>query len=108
LNSKSKATLIDFPAFSWEKVEGGGTAGQVKKQVSGDGRVIRVLEVSPRWKESDFCTKAHIGYVTSGKLILEFARQKSMKVGKGQGFWIPPKCAHKASCMRTTTLFIVD
>ena len=107
MNSE-EAILINFPALSWAKVEGGGAAGRVKRQVSGEGRIIRVLEVSPRWKESDWCTKAHIGYVTSGKLTLEFAGQRSMKVGRGQGFWIPSGYAHKASCKRKTTLFIVD
>jgi len=103
-----KALVIDFPALSWSKVDGGGAAGRVKRKVSGDGRVIRLLEVSPRWKEFEWCTKAHVGYVTSGKLMLDFAGQRSMKVGRGQGFWIPSGCPHKASCPRTTTLFIVD
>jgi len=108
LRSKAKALLIDFPGLSWGKVEGGGAAGRAKKQDSGGGRAIRLLEVSPRWKELDWCTKAHVGYVTSGNLVLEFARQGSMEVGEGQGFMIPRGCAHKASCRRTTTLFIVD
>jgi hypothetical protein len=108
LNSKAKALLIDFPALSWAKAEGGGAVGRVKKQVSGDGRAIRVLEVSPRWKELGWCTNAHVGYVTSGKLRLEFADQESMEVSRGQGFWIPRGCAHKASCERKTILFIVD
>jgi quercetin dioxygenase-like cupin family protein len=80
----------------------------VKKQVFGDGQAVRILEVSPRWKELDWCSNAHVGYVTSGKLMLEFAGQRSMEVGRGQGFWIPRGCAHKASCKRTTTLLIVD
>ena len=40
--------------------------------------------------------------------MLEFARQRSIEVGKGQGFWIPSGCAHRAGCMKTTTLFLVD
>jgi len=108
LRSKKRALLFKFPALSWAKVEGGGAVGRAKKQVSGDGRAIRVLEVSPRWKESDWCIKAHIGYVTSGKLTLEFALQRAMLVGKGQAFWIPSGCPHKASCKKPTTLFMVD
>ncbi len=108
MSSKAKALLIDFSALSWAKVEGGGAAGRVKKHVSGDGRTIRLLEVFPRWKEFDWCTNAHVGFVTSGKLTLEFAGQRSMSVRRGQGFWIPRGCAHKASCVRTTTLFMVD
>jgi len=108
LNSEAKALLIDFPTLPWAKVEERGAAGRVKKQVSGDGQAIRILEVSQRWKELDWCTKTHVGYVTSGKLMLEFAGQRSITVGRGQGFWIPRGCAHKASCKRTTTLFLVD
>jgi len=108
LRSKAEALLFKFPALPWARVEGGGAVGRAKKQVSGDGRAVRILEVSPRWKESDWCTKAHIGYVTSGKLTLEFELQGPMLVGKGQAFWIPTGCAHKASCKRTTTLFLVE
>ena len=103
-----KPLLIDFPALSWARVEKGGAVGRVKKQVAGDGSAVRVLEVSPRWKEVDWCISAHIGYVTSGKLRLEFAAQKPLEVTSRQGFWIPRGCAHKASCKVKTTLFIVD
>ena len=108
MNSRAKALLVDFPALRWAKVEGGGAAGRGKRQILGDGRAVRVLEVSPRWEELDWCTKTHVGYVTSGRLTLEFADQRSMEVGRGQGFWIPRGCAHKASCKRTVTLFMVD
>jgi len=108
LDSKGKALLIDFPRRSWAKVVGGGAAGRVKKQVSSDGQTVRILEVSPRWKELEWCTKAHVGYIISGKLTLEFEGQRSKEVRRGLGFWIPQGCAHKASCKRTATLFIVD
>jgi len=108
LFSKEKAQLVDFPRLPWAKVEGGGAAGRMKKHVSDDGQAIRILEVSPEWKELDWCTRAHIGYVTSGRLTLEFEAQSPMEVLRGQGFWIPRGYAHRASCRRTTTLFIVD
>lgn len=103
-----KAVLVDFPALSWVQVEGGGAAGRAKKKTLGGGHSVRMLEVSPRWNEMEWCAKAHVGYVTSGRLRLEFEGQGPMEIGRGMGFWIPPGCPHRASCGRTTTLFIMD
>jgi hypothetical protein len=97
---------IDFPAFGWERVEGGGAAGRTKRRVL-DGTLLRILEVSPSWDEPDWCTRAHIGYVTSGRLSLEFAAQRAMGVSRGQCFWIPAGCAHKAHSRSLTRIFMV-
>ena len=101
------AVLIDFPVRPWAKVEGGGAVGREKKQVTEGGQAIRILEVSPRWNEFEWCSRPHIGYVTSGRLTLEFAGQERMEVARGRGFWIPEGCAHKARCRRATRIFMV-
>jgi mannose-6-phosphate isomerase-like protein (cupin superfamily) len=108
LKAHQRAVLVDFPALPWVKVEGGGAAGRAKKKIVEGGRSVRVLEVSPRWNEVNWCARAHVGYVTSGRLRLEFEGQVPMNIGRGMGFWIPPGCPHRASCSRTTTLFMVD
>ena len=108
MKTHKRAVLIDFPSLAWARVEGGGAAGRAKKMSVEGGRFARILELSPEWNETDWCTKAHAGYVTSGRLRLEFAGQAPMQVGRGMGFWIPSGCAHKASCKKTTSLFVVE
>jgi len=108
MKTHGKAELVDFPSLAWAVVEGGGAAGRTKMKVVEDGRSVRILELSPKWNEPDWCIRAHAGYVTSGKLRLEFAGQAPMEARRGTGFWIPSGCAHKATCNRTTTLFLVD
>ncbi len=65
------AVRIDFPALSWQKVQGGGAAGRMKRYSTDDEDTIRILEISPKWREAE-------------------------------------GCAHRASCERSTTLFIAD
>jgi len=108
LESHQTAALVDFPSLPWVKVEGGGAAGRAKRKVVEDGHSVRILEVSPKWNESNWCIRAHVGYVTSGRLRLEFVGQPPMDVERGMGFWIPSGCAHKASCKTAATLFVVD
>ena len=108
MKTRQRAVVIDFPSLAWVKVEGGGAAGRAKRTSVKGGRSAGILELSPRWNETDWCIKAHVGYVISGRLRLEFARQAPMQIGRDIGFWIPSGCAHKASCKRTTRLFVVD
>jgi quercetin dioxygenase-like cupin family protein len=79
----------------------------MKKSVTSEGSTVRILEMSPRWDEAEWCTKSHIGYVLSGRLRLDFAKQRSLHMGKGEGFSIPKGCAHRASCGGTTRIFMV-
>lgn len=102
------ATNIDFPAIDWVKVESGGALGRMKRQVTDDGDAVRILELDPKWNEVEWCRKKHIGYVLSGSLRLELGGGRFLQVHEGQGFIIPRGCSHRASCTRTTTLFIID
>jgi quercetin dioxygenase-like cupin family protein len=38
-----------------------------------DGRQIRVVEFAPGFREADWCSKLHVGYVLSGQMEVEFA-----------------------------------
>ncbi len=102
------AVRIDFPALSWQKVQGGGAAGRMKRYSTDDEDTIRILEISPKWREAEWCTRGHVGYVIAGRVRLDFAGQRPFEVGRGQGFHIPEGCAHRASCKRRTSMFIVD
>ncbi len=101
------AVVFDFPALDWKRVRGGGAEGREKRGALGKDGVVRILEVSPKWNEEDWCRKEHVGYIISGRLKLDFVHRDSVEVREGQGFWIPTGCAHKASCKLTTTMFVV-
>jgi quercetin dioxygenase-like cupin family protein len=98
---------VDFPALVWKRVEGGGASGRAKGRTLATGETIRLLEITPKWNESEWCRKAHIGFVLSGRLRLDFVDFNPLDIGKGQAFSIPAGCAHKASCKRPTRMFIV-
>lgn len=80
----------------------------MKRKALGDSWQARVLEISPEWNEREWCRKAHTGYVLSGRLWLELEDGGTMRVAKGEGFWVPEGSAHKAGCKSVTRLFIVD
>ena len=101
-------SLANFRSMTWEKVEGGGAVGRTKRFSASDHETIRMLELDPKWDEKEWCTKKHAGYVLSGALRLDLAAGPPFLVQKGDGFFVPKGCAHKAGCKRVTTLLLVD
>jgi hypothetical protein len=108
LKHQKVAVGIDFPAMVWVKIETGGSKGRMKRHVSGNGDAIRILEIDPKWNETEWCTKGHMGYVLRGVLNLRQEGGLPLEIRTGQGFSIPQGCAHKATCERTTKMFMVD
>lgn len=101
------AAGIPFRSLPWVRVEGGGASGRTRRHVLSDGGTARLLDIYPGWNEAGWCEKGHVGYVLSGTMRLDFASQPCITVRKGDGFEIPPGCAHKASTRRGAHLFIV-
>jgi len=101
---------IDFHRIPWERVRIGGMIGRVKRHRLGSQRTIRMLEISPKWREEEWCRKEHIGYVLSGTMHISFksGKKMSLHVRSRQSFYVPLGLAHKASCRTTTAVFIVD
>ena len=80
----------------------------MKKRVFEDDTTVRVLELSPKWDEREWCRRAHCGYVLTGTLHLAFqSSSKKLQIRKGQGFKIPAGYLHRASCKSSTRLFII-
>lgn len=42
------------------------------KSVAQDGRLVRLLELSPSFAESEWCQRGHIGYMLAGRLEVAF------------------------------------
>ena len=99
---------IDFPSIDWERVTANGMDGRVKKWM-GNGRRIRVLELSPKWNEQVWCETGHSAYVLDGTLFLNFETgHETLEIRKGEGFSVPLGTKHKASCKKKTLVFFVD
>ena len=98
---------VDFESMPWEKVEGGGAVGRMKKFAGGGSDTIRLLELDPSWDETGWCRRKHVGLVLSGTLRLALSDGPPLVVREGDAFFIPTGCAHKASCKKVTRLFLV-
>jgi hypothetical protein len=105
-----KEAQFDYQNLPWIRIRKGGMVGRMKKRSLGNGRTVRILEISPDWNEVDWCRKEHIGYVLSGEAHFEFEskKKKSLNIKQGQGFSISLGVGHKVSCKATTAVFIVD
>ena len=108
MRDRPRPSLVDFGTMPWEKVAGGGAVGRTKRHVGPYKETIRVLELDPRWDEKDWCRKKHAGYVLSGALRLELEAGSPVTIRKGQGFYVPKGCAHRAGCAKVTRVFLVD
>jgi quercetin dioxygenase-like cupin family protein len=59
---------IDLESLPWEQPAEGVRA----KSVDIDHRRIRFIEFAPGVTDPDWCAKAHVGYLLSGSLEIEF------------------------------------
>jgi hypothetical protein len=102
------AARVDFPSMDWERVARGGLDGRTKRWMGG-GKSVRLLELSSKSSEEEWCTRGHWGYVLKGTLLMDLDPSgRRLELGEGRGFAIPPGQRHKASCKKTTLIFIVD
>src|SRR3954469_8471602 len=60
---------IDFDSLPWDRP----AEGVRSKAVSRGGRLVRLVEFAPGFREAEWCRMAHVGYVLAGRLELAFA-----------------------------------
>jgi hypothetical protein len=60
---------IDFDAMPWEIL----SPNSRQKRVERNGRVLRLLELDDGFAETEWCRRAHVGYVVNGELEVSFA-----------------------------------
>lgn len=76
-------SLIPFRKMEWESPQKG---VRQKVYLKGQKR-IRLVEFNDIFIEKDWCTKAHIGYVTNGEMLIDFNGHIE-RYEKGDGLWI--------------------
>lgn len=96
---------IGFANAPWEPI----AIGARQKRVETADSVLRLVELSPGFVEGDWCRKAHVGYVVSGSLAIEF-RDGLLRYREGDGLGIRAgeESEHKAVVTEAVTLFLVE
>ena len=79
------SSRIDFDTLPWETPAPG---LRVKTAAAGSHK-IRLLELSGRDIEHDWCETGHVGYVLEGVLEIVFA-DRVERFSSGDGLWIGP------------------
>jgi hypothetical protein len=75
-----------------------------------DGRLLRLVEFTREFVETDWCVKGHAGYVLEGVIVVDF-HGKDVVFVAGDGLFIPPgdEHGHKARAVTdSVTLVLVD
>jgi hypothetical protein len=100
------AAAIDFDALEWEPL---GASTRQKRIVAGSC-AVRLLQFDADFQETEWCRKAHFGFVVSGSLRIEFAN-RTERLAAGDGLAIPggPSWEHRALVPEDgATLFLVE
>ncbi|MCA9215597.1 MAG: hypothetical protein KDB27_21175 [Planctomycetales bacterium] len=92
-NSTMAAQLIQFAKMAWENI----ATGAREKRIESPGFTLRLVEFSPGFIEHTWCQKAHLGYIISGNLAIQF-RDGTVLYQQGDGICINAGCEseHKA------------
>ncbi len=97
---------VDFESMPWESP----APGVRCKKRDCDGRLLRLVEFTREFVETDWCVKGHAGYVLEGVIVVDF-HDKDMVFVAGDGLFIPPgnEHGHKARAVTdSVTLVLVD
>ena len=100
MGSKNGPITFDLHKAERERVAGGGAVGRVKEGATGDGELVRMLELDPRWNEVEWCQKKHVGYVLSGALGLDIRDGGHPTVAKGKGVLNPERMRSQGGMLR--------
>ncbi len=100
-----KDVLKRFADLPWVEI----APGAREKRFNEANQTIRLVQFSPPFQETEPCTKAHVGFVTSGKFAIEFT-DSHVVFHEGDALSIPagPATAHGAIVTQEVTLFLIE
>ena len=84
------SNLIAFKKIKWQRV----SLGARQKVVEVGTAKMRLLELTDKFVEDDWCVKGHIGYVLEGRMQIDFDG-KVVVFEAGDGLFIPAGREHK-------------
>ena len=72
----------------FKNIDGKKTSNGIEQKVySQDGKKMRLLKFFDNFREVDWCTKGHTGFVLKGEMKIDF-NGHIKKYKKGDGLWI--------------------
>jgi hypothetical protein len=74
---------VDFNALEWETP----AAGMRSKSIIGNGKKLRLVELTREFVEREWCVEGHTGYVLDGELEISFGTQAE-RFTAGDGIFI--------------------
>ncbi len=97
--------LKRFADLPWDEI----APGAREKRFADANQTIRLVQFSPPFQETEFCTKEHVGFVVSGEFAIEFADSR-VQFREGDALSIPAgsASAHRAIVTHEVTLFLVE
>lgn len=84
---------VNFPKLPWSAKAG----TRSKAAHLGDGK-MRLVEFDDRFMETEWCMRAHFGYVIEGRLFVHFEKE-ILEFKAGEGMHIPAGRSHKHKAM---------
>lgn len=97
-----KNYLIDFKNMRWESPAPG---VRYKSFIRGTQK-IRLVEFTEEFRENDWCTKGHVGYILEGSIAIDF-NGKLIRYSAGDGIFIEEGSKHKAKVDKGEKALIV-
>ncbi len=84
---------IDFSKLGWRKK----SPGAPEKRYAKNGRVLRLVRYTDAFNEADWCEKGRIGMVLSGRMVIDFGKER-VEYKAGDALFIDPgdQDKHKA------------
>ena len=105
-DKKNPTFRVDFDDREWISI----APGARHKTVACCGKLLRIVEFTPDFHETDWCLKGHIGYVLEGALEIDFdGRPIQYQTGNGIFIVAGNESRHKARGLTDVVrLFLVD
>ena len=98
---------VAFAETDWEPALGGSAR---LKRVAREGKIFRLLELTPASHHPDWCETGHLGLVVEGELEIEFDA-KTVRLSAGDALTIPhgENDRHRPRALtQRAVLFLID
>lgn len=80
--------------------------GMREKCIIRGGKKLRLLEITPEFREVDWCERGHVGCVLDGDLEMTY-EDRSETLHAGDGIFIVPRERHRAKALSPAAVLML-